>query len=173
MADAAGRLSGVNSRLLVVVFALLISWATIRLRYYQIANVSNGVLVLFAHPIAAFVVGADGAEWCTIPSCHRCRIPEIGTFFSNVGPTEFTVGMDCRGDHYSGNVRRGCSHVCCVDYQTRCRGAARFAGLAKLIVRTVQFGPAERFFLAYAVSIEPMNGRGEARSSGLVEEKTL
>ena len=30
-------------------------------------------------------------------------------------------------------------------------------GFGKLIVKTVQFGPAEPFFRAYAVSIEPMN----------------
>ncbi len=60
MADAAAMLSGVNAHLLVVVFALLISWATVRLRYHQIANVLKWlVLVLFAYPITAFVVGAD------------------------------------------------------------------------------------------------------------------
>jgi hypothetical protein len=30
-------------------------------------------------------------------------------------------------------------------------------GFGKLIVKTVQFGPAEPFFQAYPVSIEPMN----------------
>jgi NRAMP (natural resistance-associated macrophage protein)-like metal ion transporter len=60
MADAAEMLSGVNSHFLVVAFAGLISWATIRLRYQQIANVLKWlVLVLFAYPITAFVVGAD------------------------------------------------------------------------------------------------------------------
>jgi len=39
MADAAEMLSGINSHLFVVGFALLISWATIRLHYHQIANV--------------------------------------------------------------------------------------------------------------------------------------
>jgi NRAMP (natural resistance-associated macrophage protein)-like metal ion transporter len=63
MADAAEMLSGVNSRWFVVVFALLISWATVRLRYHQIANVLKWlVLVLFAYPITAFVVGADWAQ---------------------------------------------------------------------------------------------------------------
>src|ERR1700688_3715060 len=60
MADAAEMLSGINSHLLVVLFALLISWATVRLHYLQIANVLKWlVLVLFAYPITAFVVGAD------------------------------------------------------------------------------------------------------------------
>jgi NRAMP (natural resistance-associated macrophage protein)-like metal ion transporter len=63
MADAAEMLSGVNSRWFVVFFALLISWATVRLRYRQIANVLQWlVLVLFAYPITAFVVGADWGQ---------------------------------------------------------------------------------------------------------------
>jgi NRAMP (natural resistance-associated macrophage protein)-like metal ion transporter len=60
MADAAEMLSGINARWFVVVFAFLISWATVRLHYQQIANVLKWlVLVLFAYPITAFVVGAD------------------------------------------------------------------------------------------------------------------
>jgi len=63
MADAAEMLSGLNSRWFVVVFAILISWATVRLRYNQIANVLKWlVLVLFAYPITAFVVGADWGQ---------------------------------------------------------------------------------------------------------------
>jgi NRAMP (natural resistance-associated macrophage protein)-like metal ion transporter len=60
MADAAAMLSGINARWFVVIFAFLISWATVRLRYQQIANVLKWmVLVLFAYPLTAFVVGAD------------------------------------------------------------------------------------------------------------------
>jgi Mn2+/Fe2+ NRAMP family transporter len=60
MADAAQMLLGINSRVFVVAFALLISWATIKLRYQQIAMVLKWlVLVLLAYPITAFVVGAD------------------------------------------------------------------------------------------------------------------
>jgi Mn2+/Fe2+ NRAMP family transporter len=60
MADAAQMLAGINSHFFVVIFALLISWATIRLRYRQLASVLKWlVLVLFAYPITAFVVGAD------------------------------------------------------------------------------------------------------------------
>ena len=63
MADAAQMLSGMNSHLFVVAFALMISWATVRLRYQQIANVLKWlVLVLFAYPITAFVVGADWSK---------------------------------------------------------------------------------------------------------------
>ncbi len=63
MADAAEMLSGVKSYWFVGVFALLISWATVRLRYHQIANVLKWlVLGLFAYPITAFVVGADWGQ---------------------------------------------------------------------------------------------------------------
>ncbi len=78
MADAASMLSGVNSHWFVVVFAILISWATIRLRYQQIANVLKWlVLVLFAYPITAFVVGADWGQVLRdtlIPSMPHTRI---------------------------------------------------------------------------------------------------
>jgi len=77
MADAAEMLSGINSHLLVVLFALLISLATIRLHYHQIANVLKWlVLVLFAYPITAFVVGADWgrvARATLVPSMPHTR----------------------------------------------------------------------------------------------------
>jgi Mn2+/Fe2+ NRAMP family transporter len=60
MADAAAMLSGLNSRWFVILFAILISWATVRLQYRQIANTLKWlVLVLFAYPVTAFVVGAN------------------------------------------------------------------------------------------------------------------
>ncbi len=63
MADAAAMLSRINSHWFVVMFALLISWATVRLHYYQIARVLKWlVLVLFAYPITAFIVGADWGQ---------------------------------------------------------------------------------------------------------------
>jgi NRAMP (natural resistance-associated macrophage protein)-like metal ion transporter len=77
MADAGEMLSGINSHLLVVLFALLISWATIRLHYHQIANVFKWlVLVLFAYPVTAFVVGADWgrvARDTLVPSMPHTR----------------------------------------------------------------------------------------------------
>ena len=77
MADAAAMLSGVNSTLFVVIFAIVISWATVRLRYQQIANVLKWlVMVLFAYPITAFVVGADWsrvARATFIPSMLHTR----------------------------------------------------------------------------------------------------
>jgi NRAMP (natural resistance-associated macrophage protein)-like metal ion transporter len=63
MADAAAMLSGINSHWFVIAFAFLISWATVRLPYQQIANVLKWlVLVLFAYPITAFVVGANWGQ---------------------------------------------------------------------------------------------------------------
>ena len=63
MADAAEMLLGINTKLCVVAFALLISWATVRLQYRQIANVLKWlVLALFAYPVTAFVVGADWGQ---------------------------------------------------------------------------------------------------------------
>jgi NRAMP (natural resistance-associated macrophage protein)-like metal ion transporter len=60
MADAAEMLSGIKSHVFVLVFAVVISWATVRLHYHQIANVLKWlVLVLFAYPVTAFVAGAD------------------------------------------------------------------------------------------------------------------
>jgi NRAMP (natural resistance-associated macrophage protein)-like metal ion transporter len=73
MADAAAMLSGINSHWFVVVFALLISWATVRLPYIQIANVLKWlVLVLFAYPITAFVVGVD---WQKV--LHNTLVPSM------------------------------------------------------------------------------------------------
>lgn len=63
MGDAAQMLSGINARFFVILFALLISWATVRLPYRQIAMVLKWlVLVLIAYPITAFVVGADWGQ---------------------------------------------------------------------------------------------------------------
>ena len=60
MADAAEMLTGWNSHVFVLVFGVGIAWATIRLRYYQIASVLKWLaLVLFAYVITAFLVGPD------------------------------------------------------------------------------------------------------------------
>ena len=90
MADAASMLSGISSRWFVVAFALLISWATIRLQYQQIANVLKWlVLVLFAYPITAFVVGADWGQVLHatfIPSMPHTR-NEWATLVAILGTT--------------------------------------------------------------------------------------
>jgi NRAMP (natural resistance-associated macrophage protein)-like metal ion transporter len=72
MADAAEMLSGINSHLSVVVFALLISWATVRLHYHQANTLKWLVLVLFAYPMTAFVVGAD---WSRV--LHDTLVPSM------------------------------------------------------------------------------------------------
>src|SRR6202166_4690443 len=57
MADAAEMLSGINSHVLVVVFGIAITVATVRLRYVQIATVLKWLaLVLGAYVITAFLV---------------------------------------------------------------------------------------------------------------------
>jgi len=90
MADAAEMLSGINSHLLVVLFALLISWATVRLHYHQIANVLKWlVLVLFAYPVTAFVVGADWSKVVRatlVPSMPHTR-DEWSTLVAILGTT--------------------------------------------------------------------------------------
>ena len=90
MADAASMLSGINSHWFVVAFALLISWATIRLQYRQIADVLKWlVLVLFAYPITAFVVGADWSQVLRdtlIPSVPHTR-NEWATLVAILGTT--------------------------------------------------------------------------------------
>jgi NRAMP (natural resistance-associated macrophage protein)-like metal ion transporter len=90
MADAAAMLSGVNSHWFVVAFALLISWATVRLGYQRIASVLKWlVLVLFAYPITAFVVGADWGQVLRdtfVPSMPHSR-DEWATLVALLGTT--------------------------------------------------------------------------------------
>ena len=58
MADAAELLTDVNSHVWVMLFAALIGWATVQLRYATVANVLKWLaLVLFAYVVAAFIVG--------------------------------------------------------------------------------------------------------------------
>jgi NRAMP (natural resistance-associated macrophage protein)-like metal ion transporter len=90
MADAAAMLSGINSRWFVVLFALLIAWATVRLQYRQIANVLKWlVLALFAYPITAFVVGADWGQVLRdtlVPSMPHTK-NEWATLVASLGTT--------------------------------------------------------------------------------------
>lgn len=90
MADAAKMLSGINSGWFVVFFAILITWATVRLQYRQIANVLKWlVLVLLAYPITAFVVGADWGQVIRdtfVPSMPRTR-DEWSTIVAILGTT--------------------------------------------------------------------------------------
>ena len=90
MADAAAMLSGVNSRWFVVIFAVLISWATLRLKYQDIAKVLKWlVLALFAYPVTAFVVGANWSQVLhdtLIPSMPHSR-NEWATLVAILGTT--------------------------------------------------------------------------------------
>jgi NRAMP (natural resistance-associated macrophage protein)-like metal ion transporter len=90
MADAAAMLSGANSHWFVVAFALLVSWATVRLQYRQIADVLKWlVLVLFAYPVTAFVVGADWGQVLRdtlVPSMPHSR-GEWATLVAILGTT--------------------------------------------------------------------------------------
>jgi len=73
MADAAELLTHVTSHLWVVVFGMLIAWATVRLRYLVIANVLKWLaLVLFAYVVAALIVGPN---WGVV--VHDTFIPSM------------------------------------------------------------------------------------------------
>ena len=60
MADAAEMLTGINSRIYVVIFGVVIAYATVRFRYHQIATIMKWLAaVLFAYIITAFIAGPD------------------------------------------------------------------------------------------------------------------
>lgn len=90
MADAAQMLIGINSHIFVAAFAIVISWATIKLRYQQIASVLKWlVLVLFAYPVTAIIVGADWGQVARdtlIPSIPHTR-DEWSTLVAILGTT--------------------------------------------------------------------------------------
>ena len=90
MADAANMLLGINSHVWVVAFAVLISWATVKLGYRQIANYLKWlVLVLLAYPITAFVVGAHWGQLlraAVVPSMPRSK-EEWSTLVAILGTT--------------------------------------------------------------------------------------
>jgi NRAMP (natural resistance-associated macrophage protein)-like metal ion transporter len=63
MADAAQHLTGVSSHLFVILFGAGISFATVRLRYHQIASVLKWLaLTLFAYVITALKIGPNWGE---------------------------------------------------------------------------------------------------------------
>jgi len=51
--------------------------------------------------------------------CHVLHHPHNRDYQTDAGPTELKLVMDRGGDHHSGNVRDGRSHVCCVDCRSR------------------------------------------------------
>jgi NRAMP (natural resistance-associated macrophage protein)-like metal ion transporter len=73
MADAAELLTRVSSHIWVVVFGVLIAYATVRLRYVMLANVLKWLaLVLFAYVIAAFIIGP---QWRLV--AHDTFVPSM------------------------------------------------------------------------------------------------
>ncbi|MDQ6611386.1 MAG: Nramp family divalent metal transporter [Gemmatimonadota bacterium] len=73
MADAAELLTSVNSHIYVVLFGVLIAWATVRLRYATLANVLKYLaLVLIAYVITAFLVKP---HWGQV--AHDTFIPHV------------------------------------------------------------------------------------------------
>src|SRR5260370_21736714 len=86
------------------------------------------VLVLFAYPITAFVVGAD-----TGPLPPRRNPGRRFGQETDAGPTAFTLAMDPRSDHHRCNARRMHRHVCSADPPSRCLRAAHFPGRPQLI----------------------------------------
>jgi Mn2+/Fe2+ NRAMP family transporter len=60
MADAAQMLTKINSHIYVVVFGAVITYATVRFRYHQIAMVMKWLaVVLFAYVVTAFIARPD------------------------------------------------------------------------------------------------------------------
>jgi NRAMP (natural resistance-associated macrophage protein)-like metal ion transporter len=73
MGDAAGLLTGFHSNAWVVVFGVLIAFATVRLRYVVLANALKWLaLVLFAYVIDAIIVGPD---WRAV--LHDTLVPSL------------------------------------------------------------------------------------------------
>jgi NRAMP (natural resistance-associated macrophage protein)-like metal ion transporter len=73
MADAAELLTRVSSHIWVVVFGVLIAYATVRLRYVMLADVLKWLaLVLFAYVITAFIVGP---QWRLV--AHDTFVPSM------------------------------------------------------------------------------------------------
>jgi NRAMP (natural resistance-associated macrophage protein)-like metal ion transporter len=73
MADAAQLLTSVTSHVWIIVFGLLITVATIRLRYVALANALKWLaLVLFAYVIDAIIVGPD---WRSV--LHDTVVPSL------------------------------------------------------------------------------------------------
>jgi hypothetical protein len=77
--------------------------------------------------------GHQSCEGALLDSCHQWIVSPLSSRRNpdrrlrqetDARPTEFTIGMDRRGDLHTGNVRRGRRHVCCLACRARCRRAA-------------------------------------------------
>ena len=77
MADAAELLTGISSHIYVVLLGVGISWAVIRYRYHQIANVLKWLaMVLGAYVITGFLIKPDWAS--VFGSFTRISVPQNG-----------------------------------------------------------------------------------------------
>ena len=73
MADSAEMLSGINSHLWVIVFAVLITWATVRFHYHQIAAVLKWLaLSLCAYIVTALIIRP---QWSLV--VHDTFVPSM------------------------------------------------------------------------------------------------
>ena len=82
MSDGAEMLGAGSSHIWVMVFGVGIAWATVKLRYHQIANVLKWLaLVLFSYVAAAFIVGINWSE-----ALHATFVPHIPH-----GPNEWSM----------------------------------------------------------------------------------
>ena len=122
MADAANMLTGINTHLCVVLFALVICWATVRLQYRHIAMVLKWlVIVLFAYPVTAFIVGADWAQvaratlWPSMPHGKEAWATLVAILGTTISPYLFfwqaseEVEEDKEAGKLSLRLRRGAS----------------------------------------------------------------
>ena len=96
MADAAEMLTGLNSHFFVVGFGVAIAWATIRLRYYQIARILKWLaLVLFAYIVTALKVGVNWSEVArdalvpTIPASREAWAGLVAILGTTISPYLF------------------------------------------------------------------------------------
>jgi NRAMP (natural resistance-associated macrophage protein)-like metal ion transporter len=96
MADAANMLTAINVHLWVIAFALIISWATVRLQYRHIAMVLKWlVIVLFAYPVTAFIVGADWPQvaratlWPSMPHGKEAWATLVAILGTTISPYLF------------------------------------------------------------------------------------
>jgi NRAMP (natural resistance-associated macrophage protein)-like metal ion transporter len=96
MGDAAQMLGGGPSLIYEVLFGLGICYATVRLRYHQIANVLKWLaLALFAYVITAFIVKPDWSQILhatfvpTLPSGHQAWATLVAILGTTISPYLF------------------------------------------------------------------------------------
>jgi Mn2+/Fe2+ NRAMP family transporter len=96
MADAAEILTGINSHICLLIFGVGIAFATIRVRYHQIAVIMKWLAaVLFAYVITAFIIGPDWRIVLhdtfvpSLPSNHNGWQTLVAIFGTTISPYLF------------------------------------------------------------------------------------